>query len=265
MTEKNTILLEESFAPFFGDWWPMIRPFFIQGGFDPIYAFLKKESKRGKIILPESPNVFRCFRETSYKDLKIMFVGLSPYHTLKNGKPIADGLMLSCSLTNYLQPSLENWYNSCEKELFEGLSLTHVKNPDLSFLARQGVLLLNSGLTVEYLKPNSHGLLWEPFMKYFFEEIIGTMGVPIVFLGKEASKLKRYVMPFTWTFELSHPASAAYSESEWCSEGIFKNLNKLLKDRNNEAINWFELPDSPEPEIEEGDDGNEIIDNDLPF
>ncbi len=258
MTENKTTLQEEAFMPLFGDWWYKIRPFFLSGGFDPIYAFLKHESKRGKKILPDSSNVFRCFTETPYKDLKIIFVGLSPYHTLKNGKPIADGLMLSCSLTNYLQPSLESWYSACEKELFEGLTLTHVKNPDLKFLAQQGVLLLNMGLTVEYLKANSHGVLWEPFMKYFFEEVIGMMGVPIVFLGREAAKLKRYVMPFTWTFELDHPASIAYNGlSDWDSKGVFKNLNKILKERNNDVINWFELPDSL--------DEDEIKDDGLPF
>lgn len=256
--EIQTKLNEDSFKDLFGDWWNKIRPFFLKGGFDPIYNFLKKESKRGKIILPESHNVFRCFRETPYKDLKVIFVGLSPYHTLKNGKPIADGLMLSCSLTNYLQPSLESWYSSCEKELFDGLTLTHVKNPDLSFLAHQGVLLLNMGLTVEYLKANSHGVLWEPFMKYFFEEVIGMTGVPIVFLGKEAAKLEKYVMPFTWVFKLSHPASAAYNNTAWDSDGVFKKLNKILKERNNDVINWFEVP---EEETENIDDDM----GDLPF
>lgn len=255
MTNTNSILLEESFKPLFGDWWSMIRPFFIQGGFDPIYEVLKKDSKRGKIIIPSSDKVFRCFTETPYHDLKLVICGLSPYHSMKNGKMIADGLLMGCSETNYLQPSLEQFYNGIERELFNGLTVTHVKNPDVSYLAKQGVLMLNAALTTEYMKAGNHFDLWNPFMKFLFEEILGPSGVPIVFLGKEAAKLEKYTMPFTWVFKLSHPASASYNATDWDSEGVFKSVNKILKERNNESINWFELPDSLEEENEEEDLG----------
>ena len=243
--EVKTKLDWNSFKDQFGNWSDKIKPFFDEGGFDEIYKFLKHESRRGKKLTPLSSNTFRCFQETDFNNLKLIVVGLSPYHTLRNGEPVADGLCLSCSITKILQPSLDQWYNCVEEELYKGMNIHYIKNPDLTFLARQGVLLLNAGLTCEIMKPASHNLLWEPFMKYLFEKVLDVTGTPTVFLGKEASKLKKYVMPFTWTFEISHPAAASYRNEEWSSESMFKSVNQILKSRHNYEINWLDINDCP--------------------
>lgn len=248
--EIKTKLNWDKFESQFGTWSKKIRPFFDSGGFDPIYAFLKKESKRGKGIAPESHNVFRCFRETPFDEVRVIMVGLCPYHLFRNEMPIADGLLFSCSITNYPQPSLSQFYAALENELYNGMNLHIIQNPDLSYLASQGVLLLNAGLTVEKNKATSHNLLWEPFMKFLFEKVIDTVGAPIIFLGKEAAKLERYTMPFNWIFKLSHPASASYQGIEWDSEGAFKTVNKILKERNNETIHWLQIDTHKEKEKE---------------
>lgn len=77
-------------------------------------------------------------------------------------------------------------------------------------------------------------------MMYLFENVFDATGVPFVFLGAEASKYSNYVPIFTHHFEISHPASAAYSGTEWDSECVFKKLNKILKDNRNEYIKWME-------------------------
>jgi uracil DNA glycosylase len=146
---------------------------------------------------------------------------------------------MSCSITGHIQPSLEQFYKAMEEELFDGLNVHMIKTPDLSYLANQGVLLFNTSLTCEMNKPGSHNKLWEPFMKYLFEEVIITTGMPVVFLGKEATKVERYLSPFTWVIKVSHPASASYNNTNWDSEGMFTNVNKILKDNNNEFINWI--------------------------
>jgi uracil DNA glycosylase len=61
-----------------------------------------------------------------------------------------------------------------------------------------------------------------------------------VFFGKEASKLKKYVAPFTFTFSVSHPASASYKNGDWDSEGLFTKLNTLIKETNGYTIDWLE-------------------------
>lgn len=229
-----------AFSPLFGSYSEKFKKFFDDGGFDPIYEKLKSDTARGKRIAPLSSNVFRCFQETPLDDLKVIIVGMAPYHTFYNNIPIADGLALSCGITKRLQPSLDQWYNACEKDIGRGLELNMIKDPDLTFLARQGCLLINAGLTVSKGKPGNMNDLWEPFMKFLFEEVFTTNGIPVVLLGREAQKLKRYIMPFTWIFELSHPASAAYTNSQWDSKGTFTAVNKILKENNNTTITWIQ-------------------------
>ena len=233
--EIQTKLEWSSFENLFGTWANRIKPFFDRKGFDPIYEYLKKQSARGKVICPSSSNVFKCFLETPYEELKAIIIGISPYHSLYKGTPVSDGLLMSCSVTGKLQPSLEKWYDALEKEYNDEV----VREPNLDYLAKQGLLMLNIGLTCEAMKPASHSALWEPFMKFLFEEVIVTTGTPVVFLGKESLKVERYLSPFTWIFKLSHPAAASYSGGQWDSEGMFLNVNRVLMDNNKQNINWL--------------------------
>ena len=79
-------------------------------------------------------------------------------------------------------------------------------------------------------------------MKYLFEEVLSGTGVPVVFLGQEAAKLEKYVNPFGWIFKVSHPASISYSGvTDWDSQGLFKSINKVLKDSNNFELQWLDV------------------------
>lgn len=225
---------------FHESWHDKMRPFIESEECDNIYKFLKAESQRGKKIAPLSVNVYRCFLETPLDELKLVILGMCPYHTLKNEMPVADGLALSCSVTGYLQPSLDQFYNAIEKELYGGMCLNCEKNPDLTYLAKQGVLLLNAALTTEINKAGSHLELWEPFTKYVFENILSTAGVPIIYLGKEAAKFQRYSSPFSWNFPVSHPAAAAYKNTDWDSEGVFRKAAEVLKNNNNYELDWLD-------------------------
>ena len=159
--------------------------------------------------------------------------------------PIADGLLFGCSTTGKLQPSLSNFYDEIERSVYKGLCLEGEKSPDVTFLAHQGVLMFNASLTTEMNKAGSHMELWEPFIKYIFEEILSIERVPIIFLGKDAAKFKKYIPATLSTFEVSHPASAAYKNEEWDSGGVFLKVNKLIKDYNNYNINWLDFDAIP--------------------
>jgi len=231
---------QDQFHP---SWHRWMQPFIESKECDEIYKFLKFESQRGKRIAPLSQNVFRCFYETPYDEVKVVMVGMCPYHSLRNEECVADGLLMSCSTTGVLQPSLQKFYEGIEKEIYNGICVTCDMNPDLSFLAKQGVLMYNAALTTEINKAGSHIDLWEPFTKYLFEEVLATTMAPVLFLGKDAAKYEKYVAPFTWHFTLSHPASASYKQSEWDTEGAFTKINKLLKDTNDSEVFW--ILDSP--------------------
>lgn len=232
----------ESFKDKFHEsWHAKMRPFIESNECDAIYEFLKKESKRGKSIAPLSSNVYRCFKETPLDELKVVMMGMCPYHTFKNGEPVADGLLMGCSTTGYPQPSLDKFYDAMEKEFHSGLNLKRHKDPDVSYLAKQGVLMLNAALTVEMNKAGSHNAIWEPFVVYLLEHVLDTSGVPFIFLGKDAAKYERYIPPFTWSFTVSHPASASYKQTDWDTEGVFKKVNEILKQNNNFEISWLNI------------------------
>jgi uracil-DNA glycosylase len=228
---------------FHESWHAKMQPFIESEDCDNIYKYLKSESKRGKKIAPLSSNVYRCFKETPLDDVKVVMIGMCPYHTFVNGEPVADGLLMGCSNTGKLQPSLQKFYEGVEKELFDGLNLKYQKLADVSYLAKQGVLMFNAALTTEMNKAGSHIDIWEPFTKYVLEEIITPLGVPTIFLGKDASRYEKYTSPFAWNFVLTHPASAAYKQSDWDTEGKFGMINKVLKDNNNFEIMWlYDVP-----------------------
>lgn len=230
----------DKFAPYFHEsWHNCVKPFIESEDCDKIYEFLKSESRRGKKIAPLSINTFRCFIETPMDKMKVVLIGMCPYHTMINGLPVADGLLMGCSITDKIQPSLYQFYNALEEDLSNGLNLLYSKSTDLSYLAEQGVLLLNAALTTEINKAGSHLKIWESFIKHIFENAIAPSKVPVVFLGKEASKFKRYMAPLTWSFELSHPASASYKNTEWSSEKTFSKLNRMMIDDKQQYINWL--------------------------
>jgi uracil-DNA glycosylase len=236
-----TKLNKDKFIPLFSDWWDKIEPFFDKGGFDPIYEFLQKESKRGIKIAPSSINTYRAFTETSYKDLNCIILGFCPYHQFVNNQPIADGISFSCSITGKLQPSLETLYRGLELDLYEGLNLDYYKSPDLTYLSKQGILLLNSELTVAKDKPGSHKEIWREFTKYLMEDVFAYTGVPIVFVGKDSQFFERYATPLTHgpLFKIEHPSAAARENRDCDTKGVFKKVTTIVKQNNGIELKWL--------------------------
>jgi len=231
----------KKFEPLFGTWADRIKPFFDEGGFDPIYEFLRGQTKDGRQIAPASMNTYRVFKETDYRELKCVILCQDPYFKFINGAPVASGVAMDCRATARLQPTLQKFYGGIEKELFNGLNLNYVDIDDLSYLSNQGVLLLNAALTVEKDRPGSHMAIWHPFTTFLLKEVIGPTGVPVLFLGKEAGHLEPLVCLTNPTFTAKHPASAAYTGGVWDSEGCFEWLNRHILDSNNETVCWLHI------------------------
>jgi uracil-DNA glycosylase len=241
MTTKKTKLEWKKFEPLFGTWASRIKPFFDASGFDPIYEFLRGEAKRGKQIAPASINTYRVFKETDIRELKAVIVCQDPYAKFINNTPIASGVAMDCSITARVQPTLQQFYNGIEKELYDGLNLEYINTYDLSYLSQQGVLLLNTALTVEKDKPGSHGKVWEDFTIFLLKNVIAPTGVPILFMGKEAGSFEPAVCLTNPTFTVKHPASASYSGKMWDTEGAFTFINKHIWDSNQETILWLNI------------------------
>ncbi len=219
------------------DWADKFRPFIESKEFDEIYGFLKAQSADKRVICPHHTDVFRAFRETPYKGLKCVFILQDPYSFIKGGKIIANGVAMDCRNTGVCQPSLNLFYDGIADDL--DIEVPH--HPDLSYLCKQGVLFLNTSLTVELNKPASHRGVWDKFMMYLIEEVINyyNNGLIYVSFGKNAQVLTKAMVPFLhWGFEVEHPAAAAHKEAKWKHGNIFSKINKILKDCNNEQIYW---------------------------
>jgi uracil-DNA glycosylase len=224
-------------------WWESIKPFIESEACDSIYAFLKAETAKGKKIAPASINTYRAFYETPLEDLKGVIVLQDPYFTFTKDGPIADGLAMGCSITKKLQPTLRNFYSGIETELYNGLNLNYIEDYDVSYLANQGILMLNTALTVEKDIPNSHKEVWKPFTTFLFENVLAKTNVPILFLGKEALNF-RPLLKTNPCFHLSHPASAAYTGGTWNTKDTFTQMSKVIWEQSNESILWLNI-DSP--------------------
>lgn len=226
----------ESFKTKLGEWSDKFRPFIESKEMWDIMQKVKKDAFEEGVV-PESPNTFRAFSTVKPSDIKVIFYLMDPYPRLyKDGKPQATGIAMDCSNSpdGKLQPSLINWYNALEKEVGKVQ-----RTADLTYLHEQGVMMLNTDLTCIVNKTSSHEGLWEPFQKYFLENVVQSdTQIIYVLCGKVSHKLEKYINPFCTIFKLSHPASASHSHTDWDSKGVFKTINKLLKERNNFEIFW---------------------------
>ena len=145
------------------DWDIILDDMFKSNEFIDFYSMIKREYE-SNIIYPEFTNIFNFLKKTSYEKVKVVIVGQDPYH----GENEAQGLSFSVKEGIKLPPSLKNIY----KEIYNDLEIKEPNNGDLTKWAKQGVLLLNSTLTVIKDKPNSHSKIgWERYTDYIIKKV----------------------------------------------------------------------------------------------
>lgn len=237
MTEVTNMLDFKTFEPKLGGWAEKFKPFIESEAMWNIYQKLKKDSMSDTIV-PKSIDTFRAFRVTNPKSVKVIFYLMDPYpRKYSNGEFQATGIAMDCtnSPDGKLQPSLINWYDAISKSLGHKVNYS----PSLEYLHEQGVMLLNTDLTCKLNKTLSHEGLWEPFQKYFLEEIMASeTQVIYVLCGKASLKMEKYINPFCRIYKLSHPAAAAHTHTDWDDKGVFKEINTILMANNGYQIYW---------------------------
>ena len=114
------------------------------------------------------------------------------------------------------------------------------KSPNLEYLLEQGVLLLNTDLTCKLRKTASHAKLWEPFQKFFLEEVMRKKtGIVYVMAGGASHRMDKYINPLgNHLFKIEHPAAAAYKGIDWNCKDIFKITDKIVADNGSNKIYW---------------------------
>ncbi len=200
--------------------------------FDELKNFIKSELDKEKEIYPEPKCIFRAFELTEYDEVKLVCIGQDPYSTPN----VANGLAFAINDGNKLQPSLQNIFKEIEWEYG-----TIPKNSSLINWAGQGVLLLNSILTVEKNKPLSHaGKGWEIFIEHTLQ-YLNEKEKPIVFMlwGRNAQRLcSKIDRTKHCIIETSHPSPFSFSKGFWKSNCFTIANNFLKKHYNGIEINW---------------------------
>jgi uracil-DNA glycosylase len=219
--------------------WKCLYPFF-EG---PEWVALKNAIKPDmEKVVPIPDKWFRAFTACEYKDLKVVFIGLCPYHTLDGytKQIVADGLAFSTAQKHNTPPSLFKVYKGIEADLWQGMNLDMMRYLELDFLAHQGILLANIALTTILGTAAYHTKVWEPFTKFLIDTLNKEKeGLIFVGFGVPACKALQQVDQTKHTLiELEHPAASAYESRDWRHENVFSRINDILRHQNQTEILW---------------------------
>ena len=203
------------------------KPYMIE-----LKEFLKQEYAADKKIFPKGSEYFSALNFTPFENVKVVILGQDPYH----GEGQAHGLCFSVRHGVKPPPSLQNIF----KEIYSDLKITQPGHGCLESWAKQGVLLLNSVLTVVMGSPGSHqGRGWERFTDRVIE-LLNERADPLAFVlwGKYAQE-KASFLDSSKHLVLKAPHPSPYSASNGffgCKH--FSQINSFLKTNGKEEINW---------------------------
>lgn len=214
------------------NWYDLLKDEFSSESYKQLERWLTNEYQ-SKTIYPKAECVFNALNLVKFNDVKVVIIGQDPYHNPNQ----AHGLSFSVEKDVSIPPSLLNIY----KELKDDLNCYIPNNGNLTKWAKQGVLLLNSVLTVEQNKPNSHkNKGWEHITSKIVQ-LLSNRDDPVIFLlwgsnaksiGKNIDTSKHYVLTAV------HPSPMSANQGGWFGCKHFSKCNQILKSLNKEPIDW---------------------------
>ena len=212
-------------------WFKELKTEFKKPYMKDLRSFLAKEKLKNRIACPESSKIFYSLMLTPLESTKVVIIGQDPYH----GEGQAQGLAFSVEPDRAIPPSLVNIF----KEIKSDMNIELPIHGDLSNWSRQGVLLLNSVLTVEKGNPASHaGRGWEGFTDKIIEILNKRDGLVFLLWGAHAQKKgltidrRRHLV-----LEAPHPSPlSAHRGFFGCKH--FSKTNKFLRERRDLEIQW---------------------------
>ena len=213
------------------DWDEKLSIVWNSPGFHKFWHIIEHEYQT-KTIYPTQNNIFNALKLTPYSNTKVVIVGQDPYH----GENQAHGLSFSVQKGVTLPPSLKNIY----KEIYDDLGIEEPNCGDLTKWAKEGVLLLNSSLTVIKDMPNSHkDIGWSNLTDYIIK-VLNQKEEPVVFIlwGNFAKSKKQFITNKKHLIlESTHPSpfSARYG---FFGSHPFSKTNEFLEKNGEETINW---------------------------
>ena len=218
---------------YFGRWMKVID----KRELESILSKLGPEYKR-KPICPAQNNVFKAFEVCPYDKLKVVMLSQDPYPQ----KGVATGILFGNkegTRDEDLSPSLQ-----IVKEAAINFEIPHnyiIFDPTLESWAKQGILMINSALTVEMNKVGSHVMLWRPFIASLLKNLSeNETGIIYVLFGKQAQTFKPYInKQLNTVLEENHPAYFART-GEAMPHTVFEQISKLTKGIYGIPITWYQ-------------------------
>lgn len=213
------------------DWAAALKAEFAKPYYRELYTRVRTAYSK-EVVYPPSDEIFQAYHLTALSEVRVVILGQDPYH--EEGQ--AHGLCFSVKENVAVPPSLVNIY----KELHDDIGFEIPKHGCLEKWAKQGVLLLNTVLTVRAHAANSHkGFGWEQFTDATLR-ILNEQDRPIVYLlwGRNARDKKAMLNnPQQLVLEAAHPSPlSAYNGFFGCKH--FSKTNEFLRDNNIEPIDW---------------------------
>lgn len=213
-----------------GDWSDIIAAEMAEPYFTDLKAFVD-EAYATSTVYPAREDIWNAFVYTKFKDVKCVILGQDPYH----GPNQAHGLSFSVQDGVRFPPSLRNIF----QELHDDIGCDVPKSGNLEKWARQGVLLLNTALTVEAGKAGSHrGQGWERFTDFIIERL-GQREEPLVFIlwGNDAKKKQKWIGPQHVVLTSVHPSPLS-SHRGFFGSKPFSQVNAKLSEWGQPEIDW---------------------------
>ncbi len=223
--QSRTIQLEPS-------WLAHLEPEFDKPYMEDLRNFLLQEKRAGKTIFPPGNEIFNAFTETPFDKVKVVILGQDPYH----GPGQAHGLSFSVKPGVQPPPSLVNIY----KELESDLGIPTPKGGTLTPWCHQGVLLINSILTVEAHKAASHhGRGWETFTDRVIELVADKLeDVVFILWGSYAAKKGAAIDSQKHCIIKSPHPSPLSAHRGFFGSKPFSRANQFLLSRGKEPVDW---------------------------
>lgn len=216
-----------TYCKYFNGWSNLID----EGLLNRIVSIVYKLYQSSKVY-PEYKSIFKAFNLCNYANVSVVILGYDPYF---DGS--ATGLSFdSAKNCNTLSPALKVIKNSFQS--YKDWEELGNFEPDLEKWAKQGVLLLNTSLTVEANKPASHVMLWRPFISSLLRNLGERQtGLIYVLLGDQAKTFKPYIGKFNDIILCKH--SAYYARTKTEMPNIFKQIDELTMRKNGFKIKWL--------------------------
>ncbi|RFU44004.1 uracil-DNA glycosylase [Paraburkholderia sp. DHOC27] len=230
--------LEAQFDALPDAWRAHLRPFIESDAYAPLCRFVDGERAAGKTVYPA--DVFRALRLTSPDDVKVVILGQDPYHGEDRGTPQAHGLAFSVPPAVRPPPSLRNIF----KEIAASLGHEAPRHGCLDAWAKQGVLLLNTVLTVERNSAASHAKRgWEKCTDTLIHELATRHDGLVFMLWGAHAQAKRALLggKSHYVLEAPHPSPLS-AHRGFLGCGHFALANEYLTAHHRAAIDW-RLPD----------------------